>query len=177
MRGRLLEGKFWAYLKKTAVMLELDGHFDTDKWSKCELDVEIKKHREKRSLNANAYFHVLADKLADKRNISKTHQKNDLLTSYGQRLYLKNGDRTIIKTNIPPEDMQELAEPHCKFIKYSTDENDIAFYEVWRGSHTFDSNEMSKLIEGAVAEAQGEGIDTMTPDEIARLTAIWKPTE
>jgi len=29
-----------------------------------EVDVEIKKHREKRTLNANAYFWTMADKLA-----------------------------------------------------------------------------------------------------------------
>ena len=35
-------------------------------------DVEIKEHREKRSLDANAYFWVLVDRLAEKIRIPKT---------------------------------------------------------------------------------------------------------
>mgnify|MGYP004523738417 CR=1 FL=1 len=35
-------------------------------------DVEIKEHREKRSLDANAYFWVLVDRLAEKLRIPKT---------------------------------------------------------------------------------------------------------
>ena len=34
------------------------------------LDIQIKKFRRKRSLDANAYFHVLVDKLAGKLGIS-----------------------------------------------------------------------------------------------------------
>lgn len=41
-------------------------------------DVEIKEHREKRSLDANAYFWVLVDRLAEKLRIPKT----DIYRSY-----------------------------------------------------------------------------------------------
>ena len=40
------------------------------------LDIRIKKYRQRRSLDANAYFHVLVDKLADKLGISKPRCKN-----------------------------------------------------------------------------------------------------
>ena len=33
--------------------------------------------------------------------------------------------------------------------------------------------EMSKLIDGTVEEAQSIGIETMTPDELAHLKAMW----
>lgn len=176
MNGRLIEVTTQIWRKVTTVVIELTGLPNFHKWENCVLDVEIKPHRERRSLNANAYFHVLADKLAEVNTVSKTHQKNDLITSYGQRDYLKNGNVKVIKTNIPLEEVKEFVEPHLKFIKYSPDE-DCAFYEVYRGSSTYDSYEMSKLIAGAVAEAQDAGIDTMTPDEIAKLTAMWKPKE
>ena len=45
-------------------------------------DVEIKEHREKRSLDANAYFWVLVDRLAEKTRIPKT----DIYRSYIRRL-------------------------------------------------------------------------------------------
>lgn len=50
---------------------------------KDKLDIEIKPHRERRSLDANAYFHVLAGKLADAMNMSKARMKNVLLGLYG----------------------------------------------------------------------------------------------
>lgn len=42
---------------------------------KERLDIEIKPHREKRSLDANAYFHVLVGKIADKQRLSKARIK------------------------------------------------------------------------------------------------------
>lgn len=43
-----------------------------DELSQCKLlDIELKKHRKKRSLNANAYLWVLCGKLADKIGVDK----------------------------------------------------------------------------------------------------------
>ena len=36
-----------------------------------------------------------------------------------------------------------------------------------------DSREMSRLIEGAVQEAQNLGIETLTPGELARMNLEW----
>ena len=41
------------------------------------------------------------------------------------------------------------------------------------GSHTYDTKEMSRLIEGTVSEAKELGIDTRTPEEIALMTEEW----
>lgn len=42
---------------------------------KEKLTVEIKQYREKRSLSANAYFHVLVGKLADKLGTSNAYMR------------------------------------------------------------------------------------------------------
>ena len=47
-------------------------------------------------------------------------------------------------------------------------------YIVMRGSHTYDTKEMSTLIDGVVQEAKELGIETMTPDEIERMKAAWQ---
>lgn len=47
-----------------------------------KLDITAKKHRKKRSLDANAYFHVLVGKIADRLGISKTRCKNILIGRY-----------------------------------------------------------------------------------------------
>ena len=42
-----------------------------------------------------------------------------------------------------------------------------------RGSHTYDTKEMSRLIDGAVFEAQALGIETLPPDELERMKQQW----
>ena len=44
-----------------------------------ELDVGIKKHRQKRSLDANAYYWKLASEIADVLHVSKPYIHNYLL--------------------------------------------------------------------------------------------------
>lgn len=42
-----------------------------------------------------------------------------------------------------------------------------------RGSHTYNTAEMSKLIDGTVSEAKELGIETMTPDQIEEMKQKW----
>jgi hypothetical protein len=43
-----------------------------------------------------------------------------------------------------------------------------------RGSHTYNTKEMSKLINGTVSEAKEQGIETLDDIEIRRLVEQWK---
>lgn len=136
-----------------------------------DLKIKICKSTRPRSLDANAYFHVLCDALRQKLGISMAHCKNILITSYGQIEYLSEGVPLCYKTNAPVEYIQELEAAHMKFVKMS---DDLAYmYIVYRGSHTYDSSEMHKLLEGTIRECQLQGIETRTPDEIARMEAAW----
>ena len=54
-----------------------------------EFDLSIKRHRNKRSLDANAYFHVLCGKIADKIGSSKIEVKNRMIALYGQQSFHK----------------------------------------------------------------------------------------
>ncbi len=139
------------------------------------LDVRIIKHRKKRSLDANAYFHVLVGKLADKLSISKPSCKNILLGRYGQSMELENGEAAIIKTNIPVAQMLESETVHCMPCG-SKPENgrELTYYKIIRGSSTYDTAEMSRLIDGAVYEWREQGIETLTPEELSRIISQWK---
>lgn len=134
---------------------------------------EHKEHR-KRSLDSNAYFHVLCDKLRQKLGISMARCKNHLIADYGQILYL--GDEPMIyKTNAPEDYMMELETLHTKCVKATTENGrDVFFYRVYRGSHEYNTEEMSRLINGTVEECKAQGIETATPDEIARMQALWE---
>lgn len=135
------------------------------------LDIKADKHRKKRSLDANAYFHVLVGKIAEAQTISKAKAKNILISRYGQVEILPDGSPMIYKTNAPVEYMIELESIHSIPVKYT---DDATFYKIYRGSHTYDSYEMSKLIDGTVADAKELGIETMTPQEIQRMVSTWQ---
>lgn len=138
------------------------------------LDIKIDKHKKRRSLDANAYFHVLVGKLADKLNISKAKCKNIILGRYGQPMTLENGETAIIKTNIPEEQMFENEYTHCFPIKSITEKGiDIVYYKMIRGSSTYDTREMSILIEGIVYECKEQLIETMTPEELEKMLNKW----
>lgn len=135
-----------------------------------DLSVEMKKYRAKRSLDANAYFHVLVGKIADTLTISKAKAKNMLICRYGQPQLLPDGSIMIYKTNAPEEFMWEQEAVHAIPVRY---EDKATFYKIYRGSHTYDTKEMSLLIDGTVADAKELGIETMTPAELAEMKAMW----
>lgn len=147
--------------------------FDMDK--DAVWDIEPHKERKGRSLNANSYFHVLVQKLAQAQNppISLARCKNMMIAAYGQPEYI-DGQQAIIKSNVPQEKMQEIEYLHTALVKV-TQENgsDVYFYRIYRGSHTYDSAEMQKLIAGTVQECRDAGIDTATPAEIAKMIEVW----
>ena len=83
MTGRLVDMAF-TLGGKQRVTLEINGDF-REIWDKLHqeqvLDVEIKKHREKRSLSANAYFHVLCNKISAETGESEDAVKRRLVWS------------------------------------------------------------------------------------------------
>ena len=66
--------------------------------------------------------------------------------------------------------MWEQETLHAIPIRY---DGKATFYKIYRGSHTYDTKEMSVLIDGTVMEAKELGIETMTPAELAEMKARW----
>lgn len=145
-----------------------------DKLKDKDLNIEIKPFREKRSLNANAYFHVLVDKIAAVLRSTHTEIHNWLISEYGQI------DEQI--NNIILDDKIEWRKIETIHLRPTTatrvmDNGKLyRVYWVMRGSHTYDTAEMSRLIDGTVEQAKDIGIETMPPDEIERMKALWNPS-
>lgn len=146
--------------------------------SSCEFQgneiVDVKKQSRKRSLSANAYFHVLSDKIADAIGVSKAYAKNFLLARYGQRELDENGNRITLAVN-EGIDLMEREDIHTALVGTEwINEEPFDIYEVIRGSHTYSSEEFNSLLIGTVSECKDLGIETMTPQEIRRLEGIAK---
>lgn len=147
----------------------IDGYIGKD------LSVDIKEYRERRSLDSNSYFHVLVGKIAEKTGSSFTEIKNHLIKEYGQMNRLPDG---ALDWAVKPEsfDWTKCVETHYQPTdRFVNDEGKrYPIYIVMRGSHTYDTKEMSHLIDGTISEAKVLGIETATPDEIAKMMAIWE---
>ena len=170
MQGRIVdivrtfEGKF-------RINFEVDS-IDEVNGMEGDISISVKKYAGKRSLNANAYFHVLVGKIAEKLHISKARAKNDLLGKYGQREISETGQMII--SVLSDVDMLEREDLHCVPVGYATlNGKDFTHYAIIRGSHTYDTHEMAALIDGTVESAKELGIETLTPSEIERMKSLW----
>ena len=142
----------------------LQGYDDVSKID--DLDIELKKHREKRSLNANAYCWVLLQKLAEKLNTSKDDLYLIMLERYGQFTHL------VVKPNVVDKVKEEWRT--CRVLGEITVNGKKGIQlQCYFGSSTYNSKEMSTFIDGIISECKEQGIETMTPNELERLKIEW----
>lgn len=127
-------------------------------------EYEVKEHKNKRSLNANAYYWVLVNKIADALNQSKEFVHMCMLKQYGQRYVVCVPYDTPIENLVKYYERDGVRKQGDRLFKT---------YNVYLPSSEMNTYEMSKLIDGTVEEAQSMGIETMTPDELAHLKAMW----
>lgn len=161
------------YTRKTLITLEVNEQpVGIEKLIDKVLSIKLTLFRKKRSLDSNAYFHVLCDKLRQTLGISMAAMKNDLITTYGQIWYMDDGQAFIYKTNATPEFIREREEVHLELIKIG--EDGAYWYRAYRGSHTYNTEEMARLIQGTVMECKDHGIETATPEEIERMQRLWE---
>ena len=138
-------------------------HYKDDK---VLCDFDIKKHRVKRSLSANAYCWVLIEKLAEKMKKSKDEVYRDMLRDYGTIATDSDGKKVIfsVKREI---DVSKYFK-YYKELGLSKDEKFMHYFVV-KGSSEYDSKEMARFIEGIIEECKQLGIETMTQEELAKL--------
>lgn len=157
---------------KWLVTFELSELPQYDELKEKELDLNVKAFREKRSLSANAYFHVLAGKIAEATGQSHTEIHNHLIAEYGQiDMDVQN---IIMDDEIPYLKLDTIHLRPTTATRMMDNSKLYRVYYVMRGSHTYDTKEMSRLIDGTVNEAKELGIETLSPQELERMKAQWK---
>lgn len=172
--GRTLSGRLTIMLESCQADAET-----VENLSKTEtLDVEIKKHRKKRSLDANAYYWKLASELSDTLHVSKPYIHNYLLRKYGQ-LEIIEGQAVyaaIPDTDSAQKRVDEYQMYHYKptsQVKIGKDGMMYRTYMMLKGSHEYDTKEMSVLIDGLVGECKELGIETLPSEEIERMIQAY----
>lgn len=177
-KGRITSITSEYFSDNTLITVALDKVSD-DTLSKLQNNVDyqisiaLPTEKKKRSLTANAYFHVLVGKYAESLTISKARAKNELICKYGQ-VELIDDEPMIYKSNAPVEYMREQEFIHALPVKFSEENGkSVTFYKLYRGSHTYNVNEMRLLIEGTVADCKELGIDTETNTSINKMLEAW----
>lgn len=143
-----------------------------------EYELEIKQKREIRSINANNYAWTLTDKLSDKLvvagvKLSKEQCHAEMIFRYGQVMIDGNGERVMYSTS-QEVNMPEFF-PYAKQIgESSLNGKTFKHYQIYRGSRSYNSKEFSIFLAGIIEECQEQGIETMTPSEIALMMENYK---
>lgn len=138
----------------------------------CEkLDIQIRKHKKKRSLDANAYAWVLISKIAEKTNVATNEVYRSAIKEIGG-----NSDTVCIQDHAVN---QLCAGWERNGIGWCTDTfpsklegctNVILYY----GSSTYDSQQMTRLINILIQECEQLDIETKSPAELASLLETWE---
>ncbi len=127
-------------------------------------DVKIDKHREKRSLNANAYLWKLVTEIGNVLNKSKEEVYLQMLIDYGQ------SEMVSILSEID-------VKGYFKYYKLAgtsiLNGKEFNHYKIYKGSSEYDTKEMSILLNGVVQEAKDLGIKTKDDIELERLIKEW----
>lgn len=175
LSGRIIGATIDLKSRKPQLTLEVNETNDfkelVDEMHECEkLSIEIKQYRPKRSLDANAYFFVLADKVAEKLNTTKVDVYRNCIKEIG------GVSETVCVKN---EAVERLCEGWSQNgIGWQTDTfpskiNGCTNVILYYGSSTYDTAQMSRLIENIIQDCKDLGIETATPNEIANLLSLW----
>ena len=156
------------------------GVTDTELQSITDRDLRltVKVWKEKRSLDANAYYWVLTEKLAEAMKLPKPVVHNMNLRDYGKRMLI---DGRTVEVEIPDTDEAEKSVLrqetfHLRPTGYVYYREGTAYrtYFLLRGSHTYDTAEMSALLDGVIEDCKSCGIETATPEEIERMKQLYE---
>lgn len=134
-------------------------------------DIEIKKHRQKRSLDANAYCWVLCEKLAEKLYMDKVDIYRQAIKDVGvfRQLEISKEAADTLETAWSRNGIGWFAE--------KVDESRTEGFQVmnlYYGSSTYNTKQMSRLIDNLVQDCKACGIETLTPDELIKLKGEWE---
>ena len=141
-----------------------------------EYTVEIKEFKKKRSLDQNALYWKWLTVFAEAIGITNEEAHNRLLYHYGQyEIY----DDHLVYVVLPDSDDAEQralrsTTYHIKPTSQTKVGNDGVTYRTYvllRGSSTYDTSEMKRLLDGLIEECRCIGIDVITPREQALLEA------
>ena len=135
-------------------------------------DLEVKEHRKKRSLDANAYAWVLINKLAETMRIAPIEIYQQAIQNVGGNYEVLPVREEVVDHFKQVWEAQGLGWPCVDMGRSRFDgyRNLRAYY----GSSTYNTKQMSQLIDNLVQDCKALDIETLTPDKLALLMEEWQ---
>lgn len=139
------------------------------------MELTIVAKRKQRSLSANAYCWVLCGKIAAV--IGGGMRAVDV---YRQAIHNAADETMWIPARVPRARAEELKTRWEKngdgwlAIPISSGYTPFTDFKLYQGSSVYDGRQMGRLIDELIAEAENLGVDTITPDEKARMMTEWE---
>ena len=141
---------------------------EVDKIKNCEkLQIKAVKHRERRSLDANAYAWVLMQKIAEAVHSDKWSVYLEMLAKYSRAF-----THVIVRPDVVPRFEAEWRTVRNLGEITVNGQTGIQL-QLYFGSSTFDTKEMSVFIDGLIEECRQLEIETLPPNEIERMKREW----
>lgn len=137
-----------------------------------KLNLELKKYRKKRSLDANAYCWVLCDMIAKELSKEGITTKEEIYKDAISRI---GKFEPMIVEEKAFENFKRIWEKQgLGFLVQEVSRKDKCVkVHCYYGSSTYDSKEMSLLIDLIVQEAKQLGLETKSKNEIDSLLKQW----
>ena len=174
MTGRIIDGSR-GLMGKPRLTIEINENeaFETafdELHKKDKITIELKPYREKRSKDANAYCFALIDKIAEKLNIDKKDVYREAIRNIGGVSEIVCVRNIAVESLISAWSARGLGWQAETFpSKLAGCTNVILYY----GSSTYNTMQMSRLIDAIVNECKDLGIETMPPTELKSLLERW----
>ena len=177
LTGRMLPPMTYYGMEKPVLTFEVDANTESlfqifDELKTAErLSIKIGKFKKKRSLDANAFCWVLISKLAERLNIPKAEIYRTAIKEIGG-----NSDTVCVQDKAVQSlcdgwnhnGLGWITETFPSKIKGCT--NVTLYY----GSSTYDTAQMSRLVNMIVQECEQLGIETKSQEEIDSLLNSWR---
>lgn len=133
------------------------------------LDVELKKHRKRRSKNANDYLWALCTEIARTQGVSPDEVYRKEIREAGVAAAYACPTTVYERTAI------EWSRKGVGWFSVKTDEKDgYTYFLLYYGSSSYNTEEMSRLINATVEDAKALGIETASERELSILRSEWK---
>ena len=126
----------------------------------------------KRTNDANRYCWTLLEKLSNELNIPKEEIYREQIRDIPQKPL-----KVLVKASAV-EDEIKLWEKnglgwYADVVGESTEHKGFVWVDKFKGSSQFDKKQMSILIDNVIYECQEFGIETRTPEQIAKMISLW----
>lgn len=137
-------------------------------------DMEVKQHREKRSKSANDFAWAMLEKLA----IAIHSTKNEI---YIQKIREVGPYKDFVLTEDQAKTFRVAWENlgigwPTEQVDYDQD-GDRLVIRAYYGSSTYNTKQMSRLIDSIVQDCKDVGIDVLSERERSLLLDEWKPSD